>query len=137
MSSSWALLYLCLCKRGDTKLPEHTKTHSLTKNFTIMMTTFFKTVSIALAFIFTPVLANDFDATSVEKTYVKCTINEKGERVPNYFVVVDGIAHQTDSRTFFEIKKVKAYVKKNMANNEVAGNMENVESTNDQDSKIN
>lgn len=102
-----------------------------------MMTTFFKTVSIALAFIFTPVLANDFDATSVEKTYVKCTINEKGERVPNYFVVVDGIAHQTDSRTFFEIKKVKADVKKNMANNEVAGNLENVETTNNEEAKIN
>lgn len=101
------------------------------------MTTFLKTLSIALAFIFTPVLANDFDAASVEKTYVKCTINEKGDRIPNYFVVVDGVAYQTDSRTFFEIKKVKADVKKNMANNEVAGNMENVESTNDQDSKIN
>jgi len=89
-----------------------------------MMTTFFKTASIALAFIFTPVLANDFNAASVEKTYVKCTINEKGERVPNYFVVVDGVAHQTDSRTFYEIKKVKAIEKKNMANNEVAENLE-------------
>lgn len=102
-----------------------------------MMTTFFKTASIALAFIFTPVLANDFNAASVEKTYVKCTINEKGERVPNYYVVVDGIAHQTDSRTFFEIKKVKADEKKNMANNEVAENLENVEPANNKASKIN
>lgn len=102
-----------------------------------MMATFFKTISIALAFIFTPVLANDFNVASVEKTYVKCTINEKGERVPNYYVVVDGIARQTDSRTFFEIKKIKADEKKSMANNEVAGNIENVETTNDQDSKIN
>ncbi|MBQ0155378.1 MAG: hypothetical protein KBT22_02245 [Bacteroidales bacterium] len=102
-----------------------------------MMATFFKTISIALAFIFTPVLANDFNVASVEKTYVKCTINEKGERVPNYYVVVDGIAHQTDSRTFFEIKKIKADEKKSMANNEVAGNMENVETTNNEEAKIN
>ncbi len=98
------------------------------------MTTFFKTASIALAFIFTPVLANEFDASTVEKTYVKCTINEKGERVPNYFVVVNGIAYKTDSRTFFEIKKVKAEVKKNNADKEFA---ENVDSTNNEASKIN
>lgn len=102
-----------------------------------MMTTFFKTISIALAFIFTPVLANEFDATTVEKTYVKCSINENGERVPNYFVVVNGIAYQTDSRTFFEIKKIKADEKKNMANNEVARNMENAETTNNEEAKIN
>lgn len=101
------------------------------------MATFFKTISIALAFIFTPVLANNFNVASVEKTYVKCTINEKGERVPNYYVVVDGIARQTDSRTFFEIKKIKADEKKSMANNEVAGNMENVETTNNEEAKIN
>ncbi len=88
------------------------------------MTTFFKTIAIALAlaFAFTPVMANGFDAASVEKTYVKCTVNEKGERVPNYFVVVNGVAHQTDSRTFFEIKKVRSDVKKNMADNKVAEN---------------
>lgn len=87
-----------------------------------MKTTFFKTLSIALAFVFTPVLANEFDATSVEKTYIKCTIDEKGDKVPNYFVVVKGVAHQTDSRTFFEVKKARAYVKKNMADNKVADN---------------
>ncbi len=87
-----------------------------------MKTTFFKTLSFALAFVFTPVLANDFNAASVEKTYIKCTINEKGDRVPNYFVVVNGVAHQTDSRTFFEVKKARAYVKKNMADNKVADN---------------
>ncbi len=88
-----------------------------------MKTAFFKAASIALAFIFTPVVANEFDAASVEKTYVKCTINEKGERVPVYFVVVNGVAHQTDSRTFFEIKKAKVDSKKNVANNEIAENM--------------
>ena len=92
-----------------------------------MKTSFFKTLSIALAFVFTPVLANDFDAASVEKTYIKCTINEKGDRVPNYFVVVNGVAHQTDSRTFFEVKKARAYVKKHMADNKVADN--NIQNT--------
>ena len=87
-----------------------------------MKTSFFKTLSIALAFVFTPVLANDFNAASVEKTYIKCTINEKGDRVPNYFVVVNGVARQTDSRTFFEVKKARAYVKKNNADNKVADN---------------
>ena len=37
-------------------------------------------------------------------------------------VVVKGVAHQTDSRTFFEVKKARAYVKKNMADNKVADN---------------
>ena len=53
------------------------------------------------------VSADDFSIASVEKTYVKCTMNGKGERVPNYYVVVNGVAHQTDSRTFFEIKKAR------------------------------
>ena len=92
-----------------------------------MKTVFFKAISIALAFVFTPVLANDFNAASVEKTYIKCTINEKGDRVPNYFVVVKGVAHQTDSRTFFEVKKARAYVKKHMADNKVADN--NIQNT--------
>ena len=87
-----------------------------------MKTTFLKTILIASAFVFTPVLANEFDATSVEKTYIKCTIDEKGDKVPNYFVVVNGVAHQTDSRTFFEVKKARAYVKKNNADNKVADN---------------
>ncbi len=60
--------------------------------------------------------ANEFTTASVEKTYIKCTMNAKGERVPNYFVVVDGVAHQTDSRTFFEIKKARNEEKKNFAN---------------------
>ncbi len=60
--------------------------------------------------------ADDFSIASVEKTYVKCTMNEKGEKVPNYFVVVNGVAHQTDSRTFFEIKKARNEEKKNFAN---------------------
>ncbi len=60
--------------------------------------------------------ANDFSTASVEKTYIKCTVNEKGERVPNYYVVVDGVAHQTDSRTFFEVKKARNEEKKNFAN---------------------
>ncbi|MEE1062906.1 MAG: hypothetical protein UH071_04500 [Paludibacteraceae bacterium] len=60
--------------------------------------------------------SEDFSIASVEKTYVKCTMNGKGERVPNYFVVVNGVAHQTDSRTFFEIKKARNEEKKNFAN---------------------
>ncbi len=60
--------------------------------------------------------SEDFSIASVEKTYVKCTVNGKGERVPNYFVVVNGVAHQTDSRTFFEIKKARNEEKKNFAN---------------------
>lgn len=60
--------------------------------------------------------ANDFTTASVEKTYIKCTVNEKGERVPNYYVVVNGVAHQTDSRTFFEVKKARNEEKKNFAN---------------------
>ena len=43
-------------------------------------------------------------------------MNGKGERVPNYYVVVNGVAHQTDSRTFFEIKKARNEEKKNFAN---------------------
>ena len=62
------------------------------------------------------VSADDFSIASVEKTYVKCTMNGKGERVPNYYVVVNGVAHQTDSRTFFEIKKARNEEKKNFAN---------------------
>ena len=60
--------------------------------------------------------SEDFSIASVEKTYVKCTMNGKGERVPNYFVVGNGVAHQTDSRTFFEIKKARNEEKKNFAN---------------------
>lgn len=60
--------------------------------------------------------ANEFTTASVEKTYIKCTMNANGERVPNYFVVVNGVAHQTDSRTFHEIKKARNEEKKNFAN---------------------
>lgn len=60
--------------------------------------------------------SEDFSIASVEKTYVKCTMNGKGERVPNYYVVINGVAHQTDSRTFFEIKKARNEEKKNFAN---------------------
>lgn len=62
------------------------------------------------------IYAQDFTTASVEKTYIKCTMNKKGEKVPNYYVVVNGVAHQTDSRTFFEVKKARNEEKKNFAN---------------------
>lgn len=73
--------------------------------------------------------ADDFSTASVEKTYVKCTVNEKGERVPNYYVVVNGVAQQTDSRTFFEIKKAINEEKKNFANRQQNNNSEKEEKT--------
>ena len=121
MRLSLSMLYLCQCKRNQ-QFREHKQTFNKKYCFTTMKTTFLKTILFASAFVFTPVLANEFDATSVEKTYIKCTIDEKGDKVPNYFVVVKGVAHQTDSRTFFEVKKARAYVKKNNADNKVADN---------------
>lgn len=96
-----------------------------------MMTTFFKAFAIAAAFSFSTVSANDFakdyldefsnefTPSLVEKTYIKCTVNENGERVPNYFVVVEGVAFKTDAKTFFDIKKAKNEQKKDLASVEV------------------
>lgn len=80
------------------------------------MKTVFRTLCALFMMSAVSAYADDFSAASVEKTYIKCTMNEKGERVPNYYVVVDGVAHKTDSRTFFEIKKVRNEEKKNFAN---------------------
>ncbi len=81
-----------------------------------MKTIFFRALSLAATFIFcSSMFANDFSFESVEKTYVKCTMNEKGERVPNYYIVVDGVAHKTDVRTFAQIKKQKMEMKKNVS----------------------
>lgn len=74
--------------------------------------------------------AQDFTTASVEKTYIKCTMNAKGERVPNYYVVVNGVAHQTDSRTFFEIKKARNEEKKNFANRQQNNSTEKEEKSN-------
>ena len=84
-----------------------------------MMTALLRTVVLGalLVVAYFPVLADEISPATVEKTYVKCTLNEKGEKVPNYFVVVNGVAHQTDSLTFFNIKKARNGEKKDMADN--------------------
>lgn len=82
-----------------------------------MMTTILRTIVLGAVLVvaYVPIFADDYSPASVEKTYVKCTMNEKGERVPNYFVVVDGVAHQTDSNTFYKIKKAINDEKKSLA----------------------
>lgn len=80
-----------------------------------MMTAILRTVVLGalLVVAYFPVLADEINPASVEKAYVKCTVNEKGERVPNYFIVVNGEAHQIDSLTFYNVKKAKNEEKKN------------------------
>lgn len=81
-----------------------------------MKTNFFRALSLAATFTFcSSLFANDFSFGSIEKTYVKCTMNEKGERIPNYYIVVDGVARQIDVQTFAQIKKQNMEMKKNVS----------------------
>ncbi|MCQ2189789.1 MAG: hypothetical protein MJZ00_07795 [Paludibacteraceae bacterium] len=93
------------------------------KTFIGLLSAFFMMSSVSA-------LANDFSTASVEKTYIKCTLNEQGQKVPNYFVVVDGVTHQTDARTFHEIKKLRNEEKKNFANRQQNVNTEKEEKSN-------
>ncbi len=51
--------------------------------------------------------AKSINSSEVESSYIKCEMNEKGNLVPNYYVVVKGTSYQTDSKTFHLIQKSK------------------------------
>lgn len=71
-----------------------------------------KTIYKAIAILtFTLLAANasakSINSNEVESSYIKCEMNEKGNLVPNYFVVVKGNSYQTDAKTFHLIQKSK------------------------------